>query len=195
MEELTRRKRRRTNHRGLLNSDTKSLVRPLSTDDGDAPTNTTVKLTKKAITELITYYNLPYTILKSPQFRQLQYLWNAKLIGQLLPKSDTVMMRWLIEAFKENLSALKEQLYHKKISKIRLSADFWKSPNQKTLLTVVAHFVYRQISFRTRLAAVRVIGGRNTGGFPAQRCTYRGLCLETWSLKPSFMVPITRILM
>lgn len=130
--------------------------------DGDAPSRALVNLPKKAITELVACCDLPIAIPESPRLRQVLNIWNPILTEQLLPKSDTTMMRWLIEAFTENLAAVKKQL-HGAISKIHLSADLWTSPNQKGLLAVVTHFVDRDYQLRTRLIALRILNGRHTG--------------------------------
>lgn len=72
-------------------------------------------------------------------------------------------MKWLIEAFTENLDALERQLQSTALSKIRLSAAMWTLPNSKALVAMVAHSVDRDYDVRNRLVGLRVVNGRHTG--------------------------------
>jgi hypothetical protein len=140
--ELGRRKRRRTDHHDLVTHSQHPVPFPHSaTANSDTPTLAAANLARKAITELVACCDLPISLLEAPQFRQLLHVWNPTFTDQILPKSDTTMMKWLVEAFTENLNALKRQLHSTAMSKIHLSADLWTSPNSKALVAVVAHFV------------------------------------------------------
>jgi hypothetical protein len=162
--ELGRRKRRRTDHHDLVTHSQHPVPFPHSaTANSDTPTLAAANLARKAITELVACCDLPISLLEAPQFRQLLHVWNPTFTDQILPKSDTTMMKWLVEAFTENLNALKRQLHSTALSKIHLSADLWTSPNSKALVAVVAHFVDLDYNVRNRLIGLRVVNGRHTG--------------------------------
>nr|AAF97810.1 transposase [Cryphonectria parasitica] len=162
-EELGRRKRRRINHRGLFNNSSLYTAPDALKDAANAPTRAVVSLAKKAITELVACCDIPLSTLEAPQFRQLLMVWNSTLTEHFFPRSDGTVMRWLFEAFHENLAGLQLQLQREAISKIHLSADLWTSPNHKGILAVVAHFVDSDAKLRNRLIAVRMINGQHTG--------------------------------
>jgi hypothetical protein len=108
--ELGRRKRRRADHHDLVTHSQHPVPFPHSaTANSDTPTLAAANLARKAITELVACCDLPISLLEAPQFRQLLHVWNPTFTDQILPKSDTTMMKWLVEAFTENLNALKRE--------------------------------------------------------------------------------------
>lgn len=84
------------------------------------------------------------------------------LTGQLLPQSETTIIRCLLEYFQENLTAVRQQLHNEAISKLRIPADLWILPNGKAFLAVVSHWVDRDFHLRARLIAVRLVNGQHT---------------------------------
>lgn len=105
---------------------------------------------------------MPISVVESPEFREFLVLLNPTM-ATLLPHADSTLMRWIVEAFQENLGGIRTRLLCEAISKIHLSADLWTSPSHQGLVAVVAHFVDSDFKLRTRLIALRIVNGKHSG--------------------------------
>jgi len=74
-------------------------------------------------------------------------------VKNLLPCANTVR-NWLMAEFKARKPEVKQSLANAK-SKINLSIDLWSTPNDLSLLGIVAHWIDSKGNLKTALLALR----------------------------------------
>lgn len=105
---------------------------------------------------LIVACDLSFEQAAAPELKQA-ILEGGNRVKHLLPCRNTVR-NWLLSAFEERKPDVKLALQRAK-SRINLSFDIWSSPNDLSLLGVVAHFIDEKRQLRTALLALRRIYG------------------------------------
>lgn len=110
------------------------------------------RVVREALAELIVTRNLPYEATTWPELRALLLSVNYMADDALAASKNTVpaTIRLSYEIDKE---VLKGRL-HTAISPIHLSFDCWSSPNRKSFLAIVAHFVDDTSYYRKALLAL-----------------------------------------
>jgi len=107
---------------------------------------------------LIAACDLSFEQAAAPELKQV-ILNGGIRVKHLLPCRNTVR-NWLLSTFKERKPEVKLALERAK-SRINLSFDIWSSPNDLSLLGVVAHFIDEKRQFRTALLALRRLFGHH----------------------------------
>jgi hypothetical protein len=112
----------------------------------------------------ITHDDITFEQAASPWLRKV-IINGGKHIANLLPCSRTVRT-WIMNTYHERVADVKRSLANSR-SKINLSFDAWSSPNHRSLLGVVAHWIDEKRTLKTALLALRPLKG-HTGNDMAE---------------------------
>ena len=83
-------------------------------------------------------------------------------MGKALPKQGNTVKSWILTAFKENKQILQASL-HQALSSISCSFDLWTSPNSKSILGIVVHWMDPAGASKNALLALRCVKGSHSG--------------------------------
>ena len=133
---------------------------------GDIPTTAdTGDLFRTILVRWMVKANIPLTGPEDEEFRNLLEIASlgANNLVDLVPTGDT-MRRWILKKFDDRKVEIKSQLLHNAQSKIHLSFDLWTSDGTTmSLMAVVAHYLDKSFTNRTRLLAMRRLFGSHSG--------------------------------
>lgn len=119
---------------------------------------------KKLIVRWIVDANVPMTAMENESLRELFDISSSgdDKMTEFLPSGDTVH-NWIEKEFQSQKQEIKRQLQEDSLSRIHLSFDLWTSGNQLPILAVVAHYLDKRYTVRTRLIAFRCLHGSHSG--------------------------------
>jgi hypothetical protein len=109
--------------------------------------------------------NIPLTGPEDEEFKNLLDLASlgSNHLVDLVPTGDTVRV-WIINEFNDRKTEIKKQLLEDAQSKIHLSFDLWTSDGTTmSIIGVVAHYLDKTWTIKTRLIAVRRLYGSHAG--------------------------------
>jgi hypothetical protein len=116
---------------------------------------------REALAQLIVVRNLPFNAVKWPELRALLLSVNPEA-GDALDSSHTTVPELIQRSFIADREILQQRLYES-VSLIHLAVDVWSSPNRKSFLAIVAHFVDHTFTVRKALLALPYLGGKHGG--------------------------------
>ena len=105
---------------------------------------------------MIVNHNLPYTIVKWPEFHLLMKISNYMLVEHDGPmKNSRRAVRQLLgKTYHVHKCVIKEKLAES-LSKIHFTTDIWTSPNKSHYQAITAHFVDKLSRLRKATIALR----------------------------------------
>ena len=106
--------------------------------------------------------DIPFTVVESPDFRQLFHMLNESMTSTLLPKGGDTMRTWLNDIYLQEFESVVERMAESPYKK-HLSFDLWTSPGTAGFLAVVAHYFDVSGALQTHLLALPRIRGSHTG--------------------------------
>jgi len=106
--------------------------------------------------------DIPFTVVESPDFRQLFHMLNESMTSTLLPKGGDTMRTWLNDIYLQEFESVVERMAESPYKK-HLSFDLWTSPGTAAFLAVVAHYFDVSGALQTHLLALPRIRGSHTG--------------------------------
>jgi hypothetical protein len=113
-------------------------------------------LFRDALVKLIVVQSLPLSIVESNVFQEFcGSLYPGRLPDDILPKSHNTVRSWIQQKYEKKLGDVRE-LLRTAITRIHLSLDVWTTPNNYSVLAIIAHFVCKEKRRRTIL--LRLIG-------------------------------------
>ena len=115
---------------------------------------------KKKVIQWIVEENVALTAIESPLFRDL---FARTELTSHLPHSGDTIRRWIMEDLAEKKAVIKRLIRDHSKSLFHLSFDLWTSPNAKSLLGVILHYMDDSYTNQTRLIALRRLPGRHKG--------------------------------
>ena len=115
---------------------------------------------KQKVIKWIVVENVALSAVESDLFRDL---FISTTIQSFLPKSGDTIRRWIIEDLNEKKKLVKKHIHDHSQGQIHLSFDLWTSPNHKSLLGVVFHYMDDSYTIQTRLVALKRLPGRHGG--------------------------------
>ncbi|EAQ87078.1 hypothetical protein CHGG_08331 [Chaetomium globosum CBS 148.51] len=118
---------------------------------------------KSLLLQWIISSNLPFTVVESPEFRNISTALDPEKTRVLLPESGTSVKRLLVEKYLEQAAVVKREISLAPPQMKHISFDLWTSPNSYALLGIVAHYLDISGSLQTRLLGLRRIRGHNGG--------------------------------
>lgn len=98
--------------------------------------------------------------LENGYFREILNFLNDSF-GGFLPSRITIR-QWVLAEFHVQKEKLKKELRSSK-SNIHISFDLWTSPNNYSIIAVVAHFIDAKCCRQNKLLAIRQVQGRHSG--------------------------------
>lgn len=118
---------------------------------------------KSLLLQWIISSNLPFTVVESPEFRNILTALDPGKTRVLLPESGTSVKRLLVEKYLEQAAVVKREISLAPPQMKHISFDLWTSPNSYALLGIVAHYLDISGSLQTRLLGLRRIRGHHGG--------------------------------
>jgi hypothetical protein len=86
---------------------------------------------------------------------------SAGALQPFLVLAGTTLRRWILEEFEKKLEVKNELATAR--SRIHISFNLWTSPNSLELITVVAHYLDKDLSARSYLIGLRRVNGARSG--------------------------------
>ena len=108
---------------------------------------------------LFIYYQLPYNLIKRPEFRELLSYVQPSINKFFMGRN--AITRWIAKEFQKGKKTLKDLLLRAK-SRVHISFDMWTSPAGVLILGICSHFLDEQYEFKHPLLALRFLVGQYT---------------------------------
>jgi hypothetical protein len=113
----------------------------------------------EALITLIVVRNLPFCIVKWPEFHTLCQALNSQCVGMITTAHSTIQNK-IATAWASHKDVVRRDL-QSAISNIHLSLDIWTSPNRHLLLAICAHYTNHLLQRAKALLALRKVKGHS----------------------------------
>jgi hAT family C-terminal dimerisation region len=115
-----------------------------------------------ALIYLLVLCHLAFSIVEHPAFQTFVRACNP-IVADLIPTAGNTMRCWILTRFQKRKTQLKEELCKSMSGLIHFSFDLWTSPNYRSLLGIVAHYIDSNGRNRSTLLAIRELRGVHSG--------------------------------
>ena len=113
----------------------------------------------EALITLIVVRNLPFSIIKWPEFHTLCQALNSQCVSMITTAHSTIRKK-IADAWASHKDAVRRDL-QSAVSNIHLSLDIWTSPNGHLLLAICAHYTNYLLQRTKALLALCKVKGHS----------------------------------